>query len=86
MLTRNPQKEASSEEDPAVVSRRLSRRWKLLQILGAALIALAGVMDWRHFSDPTVPDAAMVFLVVGIMVFITGFVMQRGGTAGPTAE
>lgn len=86
MLIRNPQKEASLEEEPAVVSRRLSRRWKLLQILGAALIALAGMIDWLHFSDPTVPDAPMLFLVVGIMVFITGFVMQRGGTAGPTAE
>jgi lipid-A-disaccharide synthase-like uncharacterized protein len=86
MLIRNPQKEASLEEEPAVVSRRLSRRWKLLQILGAALIALAGMIDWLHFSDPTVPDAPMLFLVVGIMVFITGFLMQGGGTAGPTAE
>ena len=86
MLTRNRQKDASSEEESAVVSRRLSRRWKLLQILGAALIALAGVIDALYFSDPTVPDAPMLFLMTGIMVFITGFVMQRGGTAGPTSE
>jgi hypothetical protein len=86
MPIRNPQNEASSEDEPAAVSRRLSRRWKLLQILGAALIALAGMIDARHFSDPTVPDAPMLFLMVGIMVFITGFVMQRGGTAGPTTE
>ena len=86
MFARSPQNEASSEDEPAAVSRRLSRRWKLLQILGAALIALAGMIDARHFSDPTVPDAPMLFLMVGIMVFITGFVMQRGGTAGPTTE
>jgi hypothetical protein len=86
MLIRHPQKEASLEEQRAVVSRRLSRRWKLLQILGAALIALAGAIDWLHFSDPTVPDAPMLFLMVGIMVFITGFVMHRSSTAGLTAE
>jgi drug/metabolite transporter (DMT)-like permease len=86
MFIRNPQKDVSLEEERAVVSRRLSRRWKLLQILGAALIALAGVIDWLHFSDPTVPDAPMLFLMAGIMVFITGLAMQRGGTAGLTEK
>jgi hypothetical protein len=85
MLIRNPQKEASPEEKPAEVSRRLSRRWKLLQILGAALIALAGVTDWLHFSDPAVPATSGFFLMLGIIVFVSGFVMQRGGATGHTA-
>jgi hypothetical protein len=85
MLTRNPQKEESSEEERVVVSRRLSRRWKLLQVLGAALIALAGLIDWPHFSDPTVPATPLFLLTLGIIVFIAGFVMHRGGTAGHSA-
>lgn len=86
MLIRNPQKDASSEEEPAVLSRRLSRRWKLLLVLGGALIALAGLIDWPHFSDPTVPATPLFLLTLGIIVFIAGFVMQRSGTAGLTAE
>jgi hypothetical protein len=85
MLTRNPQKEASSEEEPAMVSRRLSQRWKLLQVLGAALIALAGLIDWPHYSAPTVPATPLFLLTLGMIVFIVGFVMQRSGTAGHTA-
>jgi hypothetical protein len=86
MFIRNPQKDVSLEEERAVVSRRLSRRWTLLQILGAALIALAGVIGWLHFSDPTVPATPMFFLTLGIIVFVSGFVMQRGGTAGLTEK
>jgi len=86
MLTRNPQKEASSEEEHAMVSRRLSRRWKLLQLLGAALIALAGLIDRPHFSDPTVPATPLFLLTLGIIAFIVGFVMRREGTVGFTAK
>ncbi len=86
MLTRNLQKEATSEEELAVVSRRLSRRWKLLQILGAVLIVLAGLFDWLHVSDPVVPATPLLFLLVGILVFVTGSVMRRGDTAGFTGK
>jgi hypothetical protein len=85
MLTCNPQKELSSDEERVMGSRRLSRRWKLLQVLGAVLIALAGVIDWLHFSDPTVPATPLFFLTLGIIVFVSGFVMQKGGTTGHTA-
>jgi hypothetical protein len=85
MLTRNPQKEATSEEEPATVARRLSRRWKLLQVLGAVLIALAGLIDWPHSSDPTIPATPLFLVTLGIIVLIVGFVMQRSGTAGHTA-
>jgi uncharacterized membrane protein HdeD (DUF308 family) len=86
MFIHNPQKDVSLEEESAVVSRRLSRRWKLLQILGGALIALAGVIDWLHFSDPTVPATFGFFLMLGIIVFVSGFVMRRGDTAGFTGK
>jgi peptidoglycan/LPS O-acetylase OafA/YrhL len=85
MLTPNPQKEATSGEEPATVARRLSRRWKLLQVLGVALIALASLIDWPHYSDPTVPATPLFLLTLGVIVFIVGFVMQRSGTAGHTA-
>jgi hypothetical protein len=85
MFIGNPQKDVSLEEEAAVVSRRLSRRWKLLQILGTALIALAGVIDWLHVSDPTVPATPRFFLTLGIIVFVSGFVMQRSGTTGHSA-
>jgi hypothetical protein len=86
MSIRNPQKNVSLDEESAAVSRRLSRRWKLLQILGAALIALAGVSDWLHFSDPTVPATPWFFLTLGIIVFVSGFVMRGGDTAGYTGK
>lgn len=71
MLDRNLQKDASLDES-AVLSRRLSRRWKLLQVLGAALIGLAGLIDWPHFSDPTVPATPILLLMLGIIVFVSG--------------
>ena len=71
MVDCNLQKEASLEES-AVLSRRLSRRWKLLQVLGAAVIALAGLIDWPHCSDPTVPATPTVLLMLGIIVFVSG--------------
>ena len=84
MLTRRPQKDALSEEEPAAVSRRLSRRWKLLQVLGATLIALAGLIEWLNVSEPTVPATPEFLLTLGIIVFIAGFVMRRRGTVGFT--
>jgi lipid-A-disaccharide synthase-like uncharacterized protein len=84
MRTR-PQHEASSEES-AIISRRLSRRWKLLQVLGTALIALTGLIDWLHISDPTVPATPMFFLTLGIIVFTSGFALQRACAAGRAAN
>lgn len=86
MLTCNPRKEALSEEDPAVLSRRLSRRWKLLQALGAALIGLAGLIDWLHISDPAVPVTPTFFLTLGTIVFTSGFALQRTCSAGHAAK
>lgn len=83
MLTR-PKDEAPSD-DSAVVARRLSRRWTVLQVVAAALIALAGSSDRLHVSDPTVP-APLFFLTLGILVFIPGFVMQRRNSPGRTEK
>jgi hypothetical protein len=83
MLTRL--QDTVPSDDAAGVARRLSRRWKLLQVLGAALIALAGLTDRWHLSDPTVPVTPWFFVTLGIIVFVSGFVMQRTGPRGRTA-
>jgi polyferredoxin len=77
---------AAPSDDSAVVARRLSRRWKLLQVLGAALIALAGLTDRWHLSDPTVPVTPWFFVTLGLIVFISGFVRQRVCSAGHAAD
>lgn len=86
MLARDPKKEASRAEEPAEVSRRLSRRWKFLQVLGAALIALAGLIDKLRVSDPTMPATPLFLLTLGIIVFVSGFVMQRADSVGLAAK
>jgi hypothetical protein len=79
MRARSLQNQVLPEKEPDSVSRRLSLRRMLLQVLGAALIALAGVIDWLNGSDPAVSATPLFFLTLGIIVFVTGFVMQRAG-------
>jgi hypothetical protein len=79
MLAHSPQKDESSEEEDVVVSRRLSRRWKLLLALGATLIVLAGLIDRSSVSERSEPAPPLFLLMLGIIVFIAGFVVRRRG-------
>jgi len=86
MFSRSPQEDALSEEKIAVVSRRLSRRWKLLQLLGATMIMLAVLIGLLNGSEPTVPVTLKFLLTLGIIVFLSGVVMQERGIVGSTAK
>jgi hypothetical protein len=45
---------------------------KLLQVLGAALIALCILIEWPAPSDPLLPDTQFFLLVLGVIVFVAG--------------
>jgi hypothetical protein len=66
-----------AQNEAEMVSRRLSRRRKLLQLLGAVLIALAGVAEIFHISEPTLRATPLFFLTLGIIVLVSGLGIQR---------
>lgn len=75
-----PEKEhkiESSDEQAARISRRLSLRWKVLQGVGAALIALSVMIEWPLPSDPSVPATQSLLLVLGLLVFVAGLFAGR---------
>ncbi len=67
------------EDDPiesASIGHRLAIRRTILQVLGIGLMGLAGVADRVEWSEPTVPTTP-VFLVAGLLVFLSAFAMRR---------
>ena len=61
--------------------RRLSFRWKVLQVVGVALIALAVFIDWPAPSNPGVPQTSSFLLVLGIVVLGAGLIAERQNVA-----
>jgi len=86
MLICSPQEAALSEVEIAEVSRRWSRRWKLLQVLGVAMIALAGLIGYLNGSEAAVPAMLKLLLALGIIIFVAGFVMQERGAVSSSAN
>jgi hypothetical protein len=76
------QKLQSSDQQAFSMPRRLSLRGKLLQLAGAALIALAVFIDWPAPSDPSVPQTSSLLLVLGVLVFGAGLVADRRNVPG----
>lgn len=78
MLPGAKQKQQSSEGYGATLSRRLSLRWKLLRIVGAALIALSLLIEWPVPSDPLLPETQSFLSVLGVIVFVAGLLADSG--------
>jgi hypothetical protein len=72
ILSEKERKPESSDEQIAAILRRLSLRWKLLQGVGAALIALSLMVEWPLPSDPALPATQPFLLILGVLVFVAG--------------
>jgi hypothetical protein len=77
MLSEKVQKAESSNEHVTTISRRLSLRWKVLQVVGGVLIALSVMIEWPVPSDPALPATQSFLLVLGVLVFVTGLFGER---------
>jgi len=54
---------------------KISLRWKGLQVLGAILIALGIFVDWSPPQEANLPDTASFFVIVGVLIMATGFLL-----------
>jgi lipid-A-disaccharide synthase-like uncharacterized protein len=54
---------------------KISLRWKVLQVLGAILIALGLFVDWSPPQEANLPDTASFFVILGVLIMATGFLL-----------
>lgn len=64
------QREAAQDTE-----RKISLRWKVLQVLGAILMALGLFIDWPPSQEANLPDTASFFLIVGALIMTAGFLL-----------
>lgn len=62
-------------EEAHDTERKISLRWKALQVLGAILMALGLFIDWSPPQEAHLPDTASFFVIVGVLVMTTGFLL-----------
>lgn len=65
--------ERNPEERPQETLRRISIRWKVLQVLGAVLIAMGFFVDWPPPTDPDLPDTSSFLIILGGLLGAAGF-------------
>jgi len=61
------------------MSRRLSWRRNLLQVVGVTLIVMAGLPSGLQVSEPTLHATPAFFLTVGVLVLMSGLLMHQPG-------
>ncbi|UVT16325.1 MAG: hypothetical protein H8K04_01800 [Nitrospira sp.] len=61
-----------SEEGSQQTFRRISIRWKVLQALGAILIALGLFIDWAPPQEATLPDTSSFLIILGGLLGAAG--------------
>lgn len=66
-MDRNP------EEESQRTFRRMSIRWKILQALGAVLIALGLFVDWPPPLEANLPDTSTFLILLGGLLGAAGF-------------
>ncbi|NGZ09389.1 MAG: hypothetical protein CV088_08370 [Nitrospira sp. LK70] len=59
--------EAAHETD-----RRISIRWKIMQALGAALIAMGLFVDWPPPQEAGLPDTSSFLIILGGLLGAAG--------------
>lgn len=62
-------------EEARDTERKISLRWKVLQVLGAILMALGFFIDWPPPQEANLPDTASFFVIVGLLVMSAGFLL-----------
>ncbi len=55
--------------------RKISLRWKVLQVLGSILITLGLFIDWSPSQDADLPDTASFFLIIGALIMSAGLLL-----------
>lgn len=67
-------------EEAHNTERKISLRWKVLQILGAILMALGLFIDWPPPQEATLPDTDSFLVIVGSLVVAVGclLALRRG--------
>jgi len=71
--------ERRTEEGSTETDQRISIRWKVLQTLGAALIALGLFVDWPPPQEANLPDTSSFLIILGGLVGAAGLLaaLQR---------
>ena len=64
------QKEEAHNTEWKILLRR-----KVLQVLGAILIALGLLVDWSPPENANLPDTASLFVIVGMLIMAAGFLL-----------
>jgi hypothetical protein len=64
--------EKKREAEPRETRWRISIRWKMLQALGVALIALGLFIDWPSPTEANVPDTSSFLVVLGGLLGAVG--------------
>ena len=67
-----PEKQREEAHD---TERKISLRWKVLQVLGAILMALGFFIDWPPPQEANLPDTTSFFVIVGLLVMSAGFLL-----------
>lgn len=62
-------------EEAHDTERKISLRWKVLQVLGAILMTLGLFIDWPPPQEANLPDTASFFVIVGLLVMSAGFLL-----------
>jgi hypothetical protein len=67
--------EATHETD-----RRMSIRWKVMQALGAVLIAMGLFVDWPPLQEAGLPDTSSFLIILGRLLGAAGLLaaIQKG--------
>ena len=55
--------------------RRMSIRWKVIQVFGAILIALGLFIDWPPAQEASIPDTSSFLLVLGTLLSAAGLLV-----------
>ncbi|MDH4085155.1 MAG: LPXTG cell wall anchor domain-containing protein [Nitrospira sp.] len=62
-------------EEVHETDRKISLRWKVLQVLGAILIGLGLLIDWPAPSETNLPDTSSFLVIVGALVGVAGLLL-----------
>ncbi|NJN69746.1 MAG: LPXTG cell wall anchor domain-containing protein [Nitrospira sp.] len=62
-------------EEAHDTERKVSLRWKVLQVLGGILIGLGLLIDWPPQPEASLPDTSSFLIIVGALVTTVGLLL-----------
>lgn len=60
------------EEEARETARRIAIRWKVMQALGAVLIAMGLFLDWPPPQEASLPDTSSFLIILGGLLGAAG--------------